>query len=140
MLPCVLATVAVAVTVEPFRPNETLFEFENTKAEARLLVVPALRLMLPCVLATVAVAVTVDPFRPNETLFEFESVTAERLFEVVPAETLMFESNVPPAFGRKTVALPVATPTSCRSPAVLLKPIDALDPTDVFPISKSAPT
>ena len=33
MLPCVLATVAEAVTVEPLSPNDTLLELENTSAD-----------------------------------------------------------------------------------------------------------
>jgi hypothetical protein len=46
MLPWVEATVAVAVTVEPFNPKDTLLEFENVTADMRLDVVPALTLML----------------------------------------------------------------------------------------------
>ena len=72
------------VMVEPLSPKDTPFEFENVNAEARLLVVPALRLMLPCVAATVTDAVIVDPLRPKLTLFEFESTNAVRLFDVVP--------------------------------------------------------
>jgi hypothetical protein len=36
----------LAVIVEAFKPNEIPFELLNVKADARLLVVPALRLML----------------------------------------------------------------------------------------------
>ena len=44
--PCVDATVAVAVMVEPFNPKLTLLEFEKVMAERLLDVVPALTLIL----------------------------------------------------------------------------------------------
>ena len=57
---------------------------------AKLLVVPAERLMEPWVEATVTVAVTVLPLSPNETLFEFDSTNADRLLLVVPADRFTF--------------------------------------------------
>ena len=72
--------------VEAFRPKEMLLEFEKVKAEARLLVVPALTLMLPWLLATVIVAVSVLPFRPKLMLFELEKTTVPEEASVVPAE------------------------------------------------------
>ena len=41
MLPCVDATLADAVTVFPFSPNETLFELEKTTVPEDASVVPA---------------------------------------------------------------------------------------------------
>ena len=77
---------ADAVMVDPFRPNETLFEFEKVKALARLLVVPAERLTLAWVLATVTLAVTTDELLiPNVTLFEFEKTTVPLVAVCVPA-------------------------------------------------------
>ena len=47
MLPWLDATVALAVTVDPFNPKETLFEFENTRDARPLLVVPAEKVTFP---------------------------------------------------------------------------------------------
>ena len=75
-----------AVMVEALRPKETLFEFEKVKAEARLLVVPAERLIEPCVLATVTLAVTTDELLiPKVTLFELEKTTVPLVAVCVPA-------------------------------------------------------
>ena len=79
---------ADAVMVEAFRPNDTLFEFENVKAEASFEVVPAEMLMLAAL--TLIDAVRTDPFSPKLTLLELENVMAERFCDVVPADTLMF--------------------------------------------------
>ncbi len=64
-----------AVIVLAFSPKLTPFRLEKVKAEARLEVVPADRLMLACVEATVAVAVSVEPFRPKLTLLELEKIS-----------------------------------------------------------------
>jgi hypothetical protein len=113
------AAATVAVTTDPLNPKLTPFEFESVKALRFWLVVPAERL-------TQADAVMVDPARPKLRLLEFESVTAV--------------ARVPPPVGSHAVALPVATPTTSITPAVLLNPMLADDPTDVFPISRSGPT
>src|SRR5260221_3944123 len=115
------------VIVEPFKPKLTPLLFENVIAERLLLVVPPLKLTLPWLVATVTDAVTVDPFKPKVTLFEFDKTKRVRLLLVVPAERLMPVKRAPPAAGNEQVALPVAIPTSTRSPAVLLKPIEAVD-------------
>ena len=46
-LPCVEATVTLAVIVEPFKPNDTLLLLLKTKLLPELLVVPPLRIILP---------------------------------------------------------------------------------------------
>lgn len=77
------ATVAEAVIVAPFKPNETLFELLSTMALRLLDVVPAETLTFVRDVATDAVIVA--PFNPKLTPFEFEKVTALRLLDVVPA-------------------------------------------------------
>ena len=77
---------ADAVSVEPFKPKLTLFELLNVNADARLLVVPALRLKLPWVEATVTDAVTTDELLiPNVTLLLFEKTTVPEVAVCVPA-------------------------------------------------------
>jgi len=57
--PCELATVAVAVTTDPFNPNDTLFELLSVNALRLFDVVPALRLMLLIVAAFESIAVVI---------------------------------------------------------------------------------
>src|SRR5208282_1825974 len=131
-------TFALAVMVDPLRPKLTLPEFENVTEARFWLVVPALKFTTEMVVAPLAVMT--DPLSPKLIPLTFENVTAERLLLVLPAEMLMFDSSVPPPGGRFTVALAVATPASASLPAVLLKPMLAVEPTLVLPISKSGPT
>ena len=82
-----LATLADAVTTDPFSPKLTLLLFENVNAERLLLVVPAETLTL---VSDVAIdPVNVEPLRPNDTPLLLENVSALRLLLVVPAEILM---------------------------------------------------
>jgi hypothetical protein len=88
MEPCVEATVAVAVRVDPFNPKLTLLELLKTNWSEMLFdVVPPEKLRACC-------AVTTLPFSPKLTLLLFEKVRAERLLLVVPALTLMLVRDV----------------------------------------------
>ena len=73
-----------AVTVLPFRPNDTLFELLKTKALRLFDVVPALRLTFVRLVAIEPVIVL--PLKPKLTLLELLNVTADRFWLVVPAE------------------------------------------------------
>jgi hypothetical protein len=77
----------LAVTTDPFNPNEMLFALENVSALRLFDVVPALKLMAVKLDATLAV--NVPAFNPKETLLPFENEICERLFDVVPALKLM---------------------------------------------------
>jgi hypothetical protein len=99
------------VSVEPFKPNETPFEFEKVIALRFWLVVPAEKFTLPWDEATVADAVIVEPFRPKETLFEFERTKFVRFCDVVPAETLIV-----PAMGGTTDAVIVLPASPNETP------------------------
>jgi hypothetical protein len=86
-------------------------------------------------------AVRTDEFdMPKETPLLFEKETVPEVASCVPAERLTGGFSCPPPAGKLTVTLAVATPTSAILPAVLLNPTDAVDPTDVLPISRSGPT
>lgn len=82
-----LATVALAVRVLPFRPNVRLFEFEKTTWPSATLVVPAE--IEPAAAPAATLAVRVEPFRPKVTPFALLKVRAERLLLVVPALKLI---------------------------------------------------
>ena len=81
------SALAEAVMVEPLRPKETLFEFENVMAERLFDVVPALTLMFVRLVATEAVIV--EALSPKLTPFELEKVKALARLLVVPAERLI---------------------------------------------------
>ena len=79
MLPWLDATVAEAVTTEPLRPKETLFELLRVKAERLLEVVPADRFI--CAEAVIRV----EPDIPKVTLLLFEKTTVPLVAVCVPA-------------------------------------------------------
>ena len=95
---------------EPLSPKLIPFELLNVKAEARLLVVPADRLMEPCVLATVARAVMVEPTSPKLTLLEFEKTNADAFSLVVPALRFTAESALTLAVTCDEPLIPKVTP------------------------------
>jgi hypothetical protein len=72
-LPCVDATVALAVSVEPFRPKETLFALDRTMFERFPLVVPA---------DTLTLVSTVPPFGSDSVAFPVGAATTAS----IPAE------------------------------------------------------
>jgi hypothetical protein len=106
---------ALAVTVEPFRPNETLLLFENTAVPDEMLDALADRAMPPP--ATPADAVTVEPLIPNETLFEFEKTTVPFETELPDAETASSAPQFPASLGVCMVDQSVAE--TARSTIVL---------------------
>jgi hypothetical protein len=77
---------ADAVTVPAARPKLTLFEFENVKADDRLEVVPADKLMLAAP-AGPALAVSVLPASPKLTLFASDTTSVPRVAVTTPATT-----------------------------------------------------
>ena len=97
------AEAAVAVTVDPFRPNETLLLFEKTIAERLLLVVPAERLIAVSDVATENEAVIrLDPDIPKVTPLEFEKTT-------VPLVAVWVPAAIPPGAVEPTAAEAVTT-------------------------------
>ena len=120
---------ALAVSVDPLSPNETLFELLNVNADARLLVVPADRLNEPCVDATVTDAVMrVEPLIPNVTLFEFEKTTVPEVPVCVPA------AIAPGAVDWEKLALAVSVPALSPNDTLFeLLSVNAEDKFDVVP-------
>jgi hypothetical protein len=89
MLPWVEATVAVAVIVDPFRPNDMPFELLKTTLPRLPELAPAEKLTTGSDVAMDAVII--ELVRPNVIPLPLLNVRADRFAEVAPALTLMFE-------------------------------------------------
>ena len=137
-----------AVMVEALRPKETLFEFEKVKAEARLLVVPAERLIEPCVLATVTLAVTTDELLiPKVTLLLFDSTTVPPDAVCVPAaiaprsaaEAVMFEPSKPKRTLLESAKVSAETFAEVVPPDTLMLPWELARLAEAVTVEPSSP-